>query len=120
MTRDRYVVRWIGEDHLRLGAVEQPSVGVWVGRVTADQAVLADAPDIARARDWWAVSNLGGLVGRVRFLVGIKLADQDVDLWGLETGEGDVKIDFDQVLKLDGEQLAVQPAFSASRLSAMT
>ena len=76
------IIGRVGKDHLRLGAVHEAGVGLGVGRVAADQAVLADGPDVAELRDRRAVPELGGLVGRVRFLAGVQLADQDVDLRG--------------------------------------
>jgi len=58
MTVDANVVRRVGKDHLCLFAVEQPLIGLRIRCVASDQAMRADLPDVAEARDSGALVDL--------------------------------------------------------------
>ena len=86
---DPDIVRRIAEHHLRPRGAEQALVGLALGGVAADQAVLADVPDIARAGDRIAgegVGNMVGRIGRIGARAILELAQGNVDLGQLEPG----------------------------------
>src|SRR5437763_9144169 len=59
---DGQVVRWIGEDRLRLRAIEQPSICRSIKRISTEDPMRAGAPQIAGAADNWFLSYAGKLV----------------------------------------------------------
>ena len=65
------------------------------------QAMLAQQPEVARS----AYGRTRGiyrrdLIGLVRGLTNLKAIDQEVDLRGLEAADGDIEVEFGQVLEL--------------------
>jgi hypothetical protein len=73
--------------------------------------------DLCQARGLARAEAAGGAAGRIRFA---PLLNQKVDFGGLEAGELDLEFQFDQDCSSMAKMLRSQPAFSASRLSAMT
>src|SRR6266404_723433 len=66
MPGNRYVVRRIGEYHLRPGVAKELLIGLGLGRIAADQAmVAAEVPDVAQAANRRASSNLDNRVSSI-------------------------------------------------------
>ncbi len=51
MALDGDVVRRVGEDHPNLVAGQQPVQHLWDGRITDDEPVVAQPPDVAQTGD---------------------------------------------------------------------
>jgi hypothetical protein len=106
---------WVREDHLRPLTLEQAGIGGRVDRVAADEPVPADLPEVGRPGHGRPIAidagDLVGGIGLIRRSRRALPADQDVDLGGLETRNGHIKIEIDagQVLQLDGEDVPIPP-----------
>ena len=106
---DRHVVGRIGEDEVGPRPVHQRLEVDLAARVAAQQAMAAEPPEIAVARDRRAGCE-GNCIVRPIGTVGIRLArlvDDEVDLGQAEAGQLDVEVEVDQRLQLDREDLLV-------------
>ena len=108
-----HVIRGVRKADSRLFALHQQ--GVVVGRqgVSADESMIAEEEDItpARHRRFGSVWLFDRLVVVVVAIVRRKLADDDVDLWDLETRERHVEVDGVQLAELDRQHLLVPAGF---------
>src|ERR1700730_4522 len=103
---NRHIVGRIGEHHLRSGVAEQLLIGLKLSGIAADQAMIADPPDVARTAYRRASCNLNNGVCSIIIVRGErKLANQQVDFRQIKARQRNVEIDFElgQVLQLDSE-----------------
>ena len=62
---NRHIVGRIGEHHLRPGVAEQLLIGLEAGGIAADQGMVADLPDLGRAADGGASSDVNRGICRI-------------------------------------------------------
>ena len=102
-----HVVRRIGEDHVHRLAAEQPLVALGHGGVAAQQAVAAQQPDVARARD----RRLGHLGHRIviGLALGVRLVarHQLGQRVGIEAGERQIEVVVLQGREFDAQHRVV-------------
>jgi hypothetical protein len=114
MPVDRDVVGRVGEDEVGLLVFHQQVEHRPVSGIAADQAMAPQPPYVAGSRHRGArvIHRNGDLVlgiGRSFREAFAGLLEHEVDLGRGETGDLDVKIDRDQALQLDRQQLLVPP-----------
>ena len=82
-----------------------------VKRITAHDAMVPQEPLVTCLTDTRPRQGLWALIFRPRgFARGlIDITQQDVDLTHLKAGQLDVKVEIDQTLKLNGQNLAIPP-----------
>lgn len=95
------------------GLDTRSGIGFTLKRITANEPVRSDLPNIPEAR-YRRANNVRHCISRIRLRrFVIKAADQHVDLGHLETGDGQIEVEIriEQVLQLDGQDLRVPSSF---------
>jgi hypothetical protein len=104
MTGNRNIPRRIGKHHLRPLISEKPDVALAHQGITAQDAMLAEQPEISRLRH-----RRRGLVGRrqIVLLLAVGTFEGEVDLTHLEAGDPKVGLaaDLKNVGELELERL---------------
>jgi hypothetical protein len=110
---DADVVGWIQKRHRRAGLPQQTRQVIGIARIAAQQAVMAQLPEITRLAQRGAIGPLRidevSRIGRILLKVGRDLIDLD----RRKAGDRDVEVFDDQKLRQFGElgrqELAVPP-----------
>jgi hypothetical protein len=103
---DAHVIRRIGEHQIGLLPLHERGIGAWVEGVSAQHAVLAQQPQITRARYRRPLRYRGKVIRSVFRLARRSQAfDPEVDLAHLEAGrlQAEIQIQKRQLLQLLGQ-----------------
>ncbi len=107
---DGDVIRRVREHHLRLLALQQTDIRVFLGCIGAQDAVIAELPEVSRPRDHRSFGlRRRELIERIGLARHRLVANDEVDLGDLEAGDGEVELgrELEQRLELDGQDLFI-------------
>ena len=99
-------IRWIGREQDRLLAVHDADDVIGLGAVAAQQPVIAEQPQIARARHR-VQRRLGDDVFAGKAVALVERRQQPVQVLALEAGEIEIEAGGVQRVQLGGEQLVI-------------
>ena len=96
MALDGEVVGWIGEDQLGMIARHQTRYGTKIPGVPTEQAVAAQAPEVAAAAHRWRfrLERRHLIGGRVVAFTG-RTFDQEIDLWRSKAGHSQIEVELE-------------------------
>ena len=104
------VIGRVREHHLGLVALQQTDIRVFLGCIGAEDAVIAELPEVSRPGDDRSFGlrrrELIEHIGLTRHRL---VPDDEVDLGELKTGDGEVELrrELEQRLELDGQDLFI-------------
>src|SRR5581483_8169011 len=107
---DWNIVGWISKDHSSLLTGQERCVGVRNCRVSADQAVGTDGPDVTGASGRRTGGRFWNIVGRIaRSFPKRQFTNEGVDLCEFKPRDGEIQIDveFGQIFEFEPKELAV-------------
>ena len=120
---NRHIVGRIGEHHLRPGVAEQLLIGLESGGIAADQAMVADPPDVAQTGDRRASRDFNDGVCRIVIVQASERSPIKISISGSSKPVTVTSRSISSSVRYCSSRPSKarsQPAFSASRLSAIT